>query len=734
MQISTVKLRAARELGLKPLVQLGAYRLMHKSGWLRRRTPTCKWDSKSFNHWVKTGIPQSGQAYVDYREKLPRKFLINPDRSFLMQIRSFHDPDIDTAIYRANRILEGYFPLFGDEEYELGFPPAWNTYPAGKAKTSALAIESNSHWTTYDIENTPEDVKFIWEPSRFGWAFALGRAYLLSDDPTFADGFWDLLVSWRRENLPNAGPQWMSAQEVAIRVTALVFCFYAFLSEFKANPERITTLAQMIAVHVDRIPHTVTYSRAQGNNHLLLEAVALYTVGLIFPEFRRSDEWRTQGRRLFIEGVRDQVFLDGGYVQHSTNYHRLALEASCWLLRLAVLNGETLPEDTTGSIKRMAQCLRALVDPISGKAVNLGHNDGGFLFPLTNCSFDDYRPTLRLASNLLDGNPILPSDPWDELPLWFGISNDGAQSGDHLTKQIASPDPSHREEFDLGGTTNKIAFPQAGFHILRGRESWGMLRCANFSSRPAHSDQLHFDLWWRGENILLDAGTYLYNGEVPWQNSLSSAHVHNSPVIDELEPMDRVGTFLWLNWSKGKILKHKISANGAIEIIVARHDSYRKMGISVSRTVIRAGDQIWQVLDEIGGEGTHSVHVGWLLPDVSWKLENQGLRLNRDFNPINIEVVGESLTFGLVRAGEHLLGDFLPGNSEVMGWYSPTYARKDPALAFLSNISGSLPLRIETTFNLGDIAPANFGVQLSRPGESDISIKAVNFLGERLEV
>jgi asparagine synthase (glutamine-hydrolysing) len=733
MQISNVRLRAARELGLKPLLHLGAYRVMHKSGWLRWRTPIFDWDSKPFGRWIKTGIPEGAAAYIDYREGLPREFLLNPNSPFLTQIKSFHDGDSDAAVSRAQRILEGFFPLFGDEEYELGFPPAWNSFPAAKVNTSTFSIEQNNHWTKYKIETFLNDVKYLWEPSRFGWAFDLARAYLLTNDPNFADGFWELLESWRRENAPNAGPQWISAQEVAIRALALVFSFYAFLSEFKGKPERITTLAQMIAAHVDRIPTTVAYSRAQGNNHLLLEAVALYTVGLLFPEFHNSEHLLEQGRRLFIEGIRDQVFPDGGYIQHSTNYQRLVLRASIWLLRLSDLNGEKLPGEIKGLIQRLADCLKALVDPISGKAANLGHNDGAFLFPLTNCSFDDYRPTLQLASYVLEERVILPSGPWDELLLWFGISLDSAQPDNPLKEQTSTPEPSHREDFDLGGKTKGTAYPQAGVHILRGRESWGMLRCVNFTTRPAHSDQLHFDLWWRGENILRDAGTYLYNGDMPWRNSLSSTHVHNSPVVDDLEPMDRAGTFLWLNWSKGKVLQHKTSSKGGIEIIAARHDGYRKIGVSVTRSVIRAGDQIWYVVDEITGEGTHSIRNGWLLPDTSWKLENHVLQLNADYISIKVEAAGENLTGALIRAGEQLLGDYSPKNSDVMGWYSPTYARKDPALTFLSSISGSLPLRIVTTLTLGDVDPGDLDVQLFGPGESDMSVQAASFMGERLE-
>ena len=56
------------------------------------------------------------------------------------------------------------------------------------------------------------------------------------------------------------------------------------------------------------------------------------------------------------------------------------------------------------------------------------------------------------------------------------------------------------------------------------------------------------DLWWRGLNIAQDAGTYLYNADPPWDNSLTTALVHNTVTVNGRDQFTRAGRFLYLDW------------------------------------------------------------------------------------------------------------------------------------------------------------------------------------------
>jgi hypothetical protein len=487
----------------------------------------------------------------------------------------------------------------------------------------------------------------------------------------YREGFFTLLDSWLDANLPNLGPHWASGQEVALRMIALIFGYFVFTPSAPEQQERILVA---IAAHAERIPPTLRYARAQRNNHLLSEAVGLYSAGLLFAEFANAHRWKALGRRWLIYALGDQVFEDGGYIQHSTNYQRLALAAGLWAARLAELHNEPLPPASLHALSRMAQFLTALTDPRSGQVPNLGHNDGSNLLPLASCEPADYRPILQAASLALRGQRAFEPGPWDELSFWLGVpvrrESQGAES------QAASD------------------YPKAGIYLLRAEHSKAALRCARFSSRPSHSDQLHLDLWWHGHNLARDPGSYRYAGK--WGSALAAARAHNGVLVDGREPMIQAGRFLWLGWSNARFIAR--SREGPLEALAAEHTL---SGITHRRSVVHTGDALWVVIDELLGQGVHRGQVTWTLPDWEWELNPRELVLEGEPGRVVLKVEPDQAELALYRAGERLAGEAAIENSELLGWWSPTYGTKEAALTLVVRIEGDLPARLATWWRLG---------------------------------
>lgn len=708
-----------KELGPRPLAHYLRYQLLLRSGAIRRRTPSYAWSERPLQWWVHQGAVQGP----------PPVFFLD-DRSSTVgdRIRTLQSEASIPAADQADEILRGEFRLFGGEPLALGFPPEWLKLPLGgeavptpveEPKTIHSArspsteprrpgdqvqpLAGNAHWSSY--ADSAVDFRLLWELSRFGWAYPLARAYWITRQPRYAEGFFELLRSWRESNPPNAGPNWMSGQEAALRIMALSFAWWAFEQLLQGEPEWRELLVATIAVNAARIPPTLAYAQAQRNNHLISEAVGLYTAGLLFPRFRNAARWKSTGRRLLIGALDDQVFSDGGYIQHSTNYHRLALEAGLWMARLAERNREPLPERSVEALRRLTAGLAALLDPESGRAPNLGSNDGSDVLPLGGCAQADYRPAIQAASVAFFGRPALANGAWDETALWLGLDprpagGQGRAQAPPAAASARSPMPGQAGGSTDGTRADALGstgtdFPQAGLYLLRNPTSWAALRCARFSSRPSQSDQLHLDLWWQGHNVARDPGSYRYT-----VSGLEGAAAHNTLIADGQEPMQRAGQFLWLARHQAEYLGRWRSADGRVETMAAEQPL--PGGLLHRRSVVCAADTLWVVIDELAGAGQHATRLAWLLPDWEWELRDDELRLHGGPDQLRLQIDPASSSLALYRAGEQLAGEPAEEPEATVGWWAPSYGRRQPALSLIARVGGPLPLRLASWWRLGE--------------------------------
>ena len=603
----------------------------------------------------------------------------------------------------ADEILSGRVRLFGAAARPLELEPPgplrhW-TFSEG---TGAAAGET--------------DIKFTWEPARLGWAFTLGRAYWLRCDERYAAGCWQLVERFLAANPPYLGPNWSSAQEAALRLLALVFLAQALAESPHTTPARRQNLARAVAQHAARIPPTLVYARAQNNNHLLSEAAGLFTAGAVLPAHPQARRWREQGWRLFHQGLQGQIDADGAYGQHSANYHRLMLQEALWVLRLADALGWKFPDDSLERLAAATRWLLRLADPVSGGVPNLGPNDGAYILPLTACTFGDYRPVLQAAGAAFLGRLPFEPGPWDEMALWL-VAPDRLAAARQAGVDLAPANPS----------APWYSAPLSPPHVLRSasRRSWAYLRAARFHGRPGHADQLHLDLWWRGFNLALDAGTYSYNLPPPWDNPLACSECHNTLTVSGLDQMQRAGRFLYLDWAQAELLSRQVippeetGAGASWEQLTAQHDGYRELGLLHRRIVTAQDAEQWLVEDilmahpdAVGGRpapppGELAACLHWLLPDWPWQVDELAagsryrLQVESPLGPLQLNLTAwQPAELQIVRAGEIVYGR---GPAQpTWGWVSPTYSIKNPALALRLDSHGALPLQFTTLWTLPD--------------------------------
>lgn len=638
-------LKALRQLGLRQLWHYARYQFRLRTGLLRWRTRPVPY---------RRATADAGKLH------LPLFPLPDPD-----QYRRLVASNREQILTEAGEVLAGQVRLFG-----------------GHLRPLRLTLdEPLDHWTRHTgSQHNGEDIKLVWEPARFGWAALLCRAWLLAGDPVgdpaYPEAFWQRLEEFTGANPPNLGPHWASAQEAALRLMAVAFAAGVFRDTGTTTPDRLELLTGLTVSHADRIAATLDYARAQNNNHLLSEAAGLYTAAALLPGHPRAGKWRKLGWRWFHHAVQTQIEPDGAYAQHSTNYLRLVLQLALFVMRIAAASGEDFPSMSTTRLAAATQWLATLLDEQSGGVPNLGGNDGAYFLPLTSEPYADYRPVLLAARQAFIGSPA----PQDEMTMWLGGN-----------PPKTNPEP-----------------PTPSVLRLEGLSSWACLRAARFHSRPAHADQLHLDLWWRGMNFTLDPGVYQYNADPPWHNPLDTTAVHNTLTINGQPQMTKAGQFLWLDWAQARQLDTGRDDHGRLTWAVAEHDGYRRLGVLHRRTVSVEGDR-WMIRDQVWPQDKPArraapvtVRLHWLLPDLEWAFNNGILRLGAGTREITLRIrfqEGEP-EYQLARAGENLYGDAPP--DPVCGWFSPTYAEKIPALSLAAVATALPPLTITTLIELPD--------------------------------
>lgn len=465
-----------------------------------------------------------------WRRTAPRLPIAQIDRAYLAPhveaaaVANGHSP-----VAEADLIARGRFRIFNHDLVEAGMPPRWHV-----SVLDGSTVDASAHWSRLSAAG-PADIKGVWELSRFAWVYPLVRAWVLDGEARHVETFWRLLEDWMEANPPNRGPQWMCGQEASMRLIAVAFALQAFRAHPATTDARLLLTARLATATAGRIRAHLAYALSQQNNHGLSESLGLFTAGALWPQLTHAPAWRDQGLETLFPQVEALVDLqDGGFSQHSTNYHRLCLQLMTWAEVVLAAEGQQLPPRTRARVVRATEFLSALLEP-DGTVPRYGADDSADLFPLSGSPAHDFRPALGAARALFLGDR-LPAGPWDEAALL-----------------LIGPMPLSARVLTGPG---EVFCPAAGVGLLRHPRGAAFFRApvrAPWRHRPSQADHLHVSLRWDGAWIAEDVGTFTYAGVGP--DEFGSAIHHNVVTVDRRGPMRKVGRFLWLPWTSCDLLR-----------------------------------------------------------------------------------------------------------------------------------------------------------------------------------
>ena len=669
--------------GLRFCLYRTHYALKKKIGLFKRQFPARSWREYSLSDWVKTKYHDSEKELINEHLLAERKFFFD-HKSIVGINKQF----ADGLRQSAGKIVDNEFRYFFNHYHSIGAPPDWFLNPV----TGKRASSRDRHWCDINFFD-PEvgDIKFIWEPSRFAWVYTLVRAYAATSEEKYIDKFWWLFEDWLEKNQPNTGPNYSCGQECSIRLFGMCFAFYAVKSVRSSSPERMRKLALAIAVHADRIEKNIEFAISTNTNHSITEAVGIYTAGLLFPQFKGSERWLTRGKKILEKETLRQIYSDGGYIQHSMNYHRLMLQDIVWAIQLGRLNNDLFSDSFINRVEKATEFLYQMVDGQTGRVPNYGANDGAIVIPLNTCNYLDYRPVIQTSFFATKGVRTFTKGPWDEDLNWlFG--------------------PNSTEAETVASQQSSCAFPVGGYYTIRNRDNWALFRCHTYVDRPSDGGMLHMDLWWKGLNILRDAGSYMYNCPLPWSGYFGSTQAHNTATIDGEGHLKKLVRFMSTNWTRSKLILNKEINNGDLKLVIGEHYGYcyEDKNLTHRRGIVSLSETDWLIIDDLIGDSDYSCDLHWHIGDFEVNAQNHGYRIITSNGPVDLGVICPS--------GKVSCTKFVGDENEPAGWQSLYYGSKQKAPTLRYSTTISQCTRMITTINLG--APCKY-VEL----ENDTTVK-----------
>lgn len=568
----------------------------------------------------------------------------------------------------ADAALAGRFPVFDRERDDLSRDPDWFLDPrtGRRAPNSTYAFD-------IDCRDVGEvgTIKYVWEPSRHHQLTVLAAAWFLTSDARYADFAAAQLRSWWRSNPFLSGVHWTSGIELGVRLLSWVWVrrlldgWTGVRALFDDNPAFLRQLHH----HQEYLARLESHG-SSANNHIIAEQAGQFAACCAFPYFAETARWRERAARALGREAELQTFESGLNRELATSYHVFVLE----LLLAAGVEGEAAAWPLGAAfwqrIGAMTDALAAVLD-LRGTPPRQGDGDQGRGLLLDHPDVNPCASLLATGAAVFGARDWWPDQGATDLRtlLWHRLA--GTMPGGRRPEALP-----HR-------------FADAGLVLLRAAphqedEIWcradhgphGFLSIA----AHAHADALSIELRCGGVEVLVDPGTYTYQGEPAWRSYFRSTIGHNCLELGRQDQSVAGGLFMWLRWAQATELATSGLDGGPKAVWRAAHDGYRRLAPAArhERTVTLDRETRRLVVEDIvESSGRHdcrlAFHIG---PEVDCHLDGHVAQLNWQ--------TGAGRWRAVMRLPEGLDWSAARGQTEPpLGWYSPGFGAKLPIVTLV---------------------------------------------------
>ena len=301
-------------------------------------------------------------------------FFFGPDKAgHRARLLSQHIPEQAARLVReADEICAHRFRLLGYERLDYGSEIDWHLDRV-HAKRSPLLPWFEIPFLEFAAVG---DHKVTWELNRHQHLVTLAKAWLLTSDDKYVRELAAQWHSWVKANPYPLGINWGSTLEVAFRSLSWIWVDHllARSPEYGKLRRDLLPALEFHGRYIER--YLSTYF--SPNTHLLGEALAMFFLGVLYPQMPHSRRWKEKGWQILVQESGRQVRPDGVYFEQSLYYHVYALDFFLHARVLAAANSIVIPAAYDETLGRMLSVLAALSQ--AGVAEGFGDDDGGRLF------------------------------------------------------------------------------------------------------------------------------------------------------------------------------------------------------------------------------------------------------------------------------------------------------------------------------------------------------------------
>jgi uncharacterized heparinase superfamily protein len=425
-------------------------------------------------------------------------------------------------------------------------------------------------------------------------------------------------------------------------------------------------------------------------NHLLADAKALAFAGIFFDD-KAAERWLDLGEKLLWSGLREQILEDGGHYERSPMYHAIVLQDYLEIVLAFQLNGKEVPKWARQRLLSMGDFLASITHP-DGEIPLFGDSAIG----IARAPKD----ILAAAEVLLDSRGRWP----DANPAGYCALI--APQAFNSAKTTTSP----QKKGDV--------WPATGYVALRGSGPGDRMivdvKPVGPDHVPAHGhcSLFSYELSLAGERMVVDSGVDEYEPG-PWREYWRSTRAHNTVLVDGREQSE-----IWASFRVGRrcqVLDAICMRQDSSALFVGTHDGFAQQATPIfhRRFIAMLEGAVWLVLDEITGQGRHTIEsLVHLHPEAAC-----------DVQDAYTEIVLRSLTIRFYPYagspdGATKVSCVRGEDAPIQGWYAPHFGERLPNSVLHFSCDAMLPAKVGYLIAPSDREITSWDVQYSDLGET----------------